>query len=170
LIGYIEAEVAEGERVKDSNGSVSVSNSEFSLSSRYLDSNFLNVITRDADTLATFNITNINESTTIKNYDQMWDGKDSTTIVQLPAAWDNEVPEKDIVITGKMGNDAFTMKTYKGKRIKEFYLNDQLATTMIGNFEPVRGQVLLPVSTSQLKLFTILSSIPYSFFTFSKNF
>ncbi len=170
LIGYIEAEIAQGERVKDNDGSISVSNSEFSLSSRYLDTHFLNVIIRDADTIATFSIAEVTESSANKNYDQMWDGKDSTTIVQLPPDWDNVIPEKDIVITGKMGNDTFTMKTCKGKRIKEFYLNDQLATVLTGTFEPVSGLVFLPISTSKLKLFTVLSSIPYSFFTFGKNF
>jgi hypothetical protein len=169
-IGYVEEEMATVERVKDSSGSSSNETSDFSVISRSLDSNFLNVITMDKDTLATFSITVMTESPTIKGYDQMWDGSDSTTIVQLPNKWDNLVPEKDVVITGKIGADHFTMKTCKGNRIKDFYLNDQLASTMTGNFEPVNGLVFIPVSCGQLKLFTILSSIPYSYFSFSRNY
>lgn len=164
LIDYLEDVTADRERVKDSDGSVSMQSTDFRLSARYADPKSQNVITLGEDTLAIFNITNKNEAIALTSYDQMWDGTDSTTIVPLPASWNNKFAEKDIVITGKMGADTFTMKSWKGKRIKEYYINDQLAVIFQGSSEPVSGLLFHPLSTRQLKLFTILSSLPYDYF------
>lgn len=164
LIGYTEDESAERERVRNSDGSVSMQSADYKLSARYTNPNFLHVITLGAFTLATFRITNKIEVAALTSYNQMWDGKDSTTIVRLSPSYNNKVPEKDLVILGKMGGVSFSMKSLKGKRIKDFYINDQLVATILGQNEPVNAYFFQPISTLQLKLFTIISSLPYSYF------
>jgi hypothetical protein len=165
LIGYTEDETADRERIKNDDGSIKMQSTDYRFYARYTDPHFLNVVTFGTDTLATFTITNINEAARLTSYGQMWDGSDSTTIIHLPPDWNNNLAEKDIVISGKMGSNSFNMKTLKGKRIKDFYINDQLVTTIQGQNEPVNAFIFQPISTLQLKLFTILSSLPYSYFS-----
>jgi hypothetical protein len=43
-------------------------------------------------------------------------------------------------------------------------MNDQMVVTMQGMDEPASAWVFHPVSTQQLKLFTILASLPYAYF------
>ena len=57
------------------------------------------------------------------------------------------------------------MKTLKGMRIKDFYINDQLVATFYGENEPASAFIYHPVSARQLKIFTILSMLPYTFFS-----
>jgi len=166
LIGYVEELMADQERVKE-NGSSSIESTDFELTSRFLDTHFLNVINCGAETLATFKITTQTEASAPVNYEQLWDESDSPTIVQLSSNWNSKV--KDCVITGEIGSVKFTMKTRKEMTIKEFYLNDQLVIVIQGLYEPVRGLGFLSVSPLQLKLFTILSTIPYAFFTYNSN-
>jgi len=163
LIDYTEEVSAERIRVKEYDGSHSLQSSDYQLSARYTDPHSLNVITLEADTLATFRMTNINDVATLTSYDKLWDGSDSTTIAHLLPKWNNKVAEKEVVLSGKIGNDTFTMKTCKGKRIKEFYINDRLVTTINGRPGPISGLVFHPVSVRQLKIFTILSSLPYAY-------
>lgn len=164
FIGYTEYEMASRERVRNSDGSVSMQSTDYKFFGRYTNPHSLHFITLGADTLATFNLTNIIEAASLTSYNQMWDGRDSTTIVRLPPDCNNKVPERDLVISGKMGGISFNMKTLKGKRIKDFYINDQLVATILGQNEPVNAYIFQPISTRQLKLFTILSSLPFSYF------
>ena len=164
MIGYVEEETADRERVRNNDGSYSMQSSDYRLFARYMDAHVQNVITRNGDTLPVFKIANKTDAFALTSYDHMWDGKDSTSVVQLPIDWNNKTTETDLVISGKAGKDAFTMKTWKGKRIKEFYINDHLVATILGRFEPISGQVFHPLSAHQLKTFTILSSLPYSYF------
>ena len=164
FIGYTEDVTAERERVRNNDGSVSMQSTDYKLSARYTNPHFMHVITMDTDTLATFNITNKTETGALTSYNQMWNGRDSSTIIHLPPAWNNKVQERDLVISGKMGGVSFSMKTLKGTRIKDFYINDQPAITILGQNNPANAFVFQPVSTHQLKLFTILASLPYSFF------
>ncbi len=163
LIGYTEEETAEREKVNNGNGSFSMQSTDFHVNARYPDPSFQDVIIQGKDTLAKFSLITKSEASSLTLYDKMWDGRDSTSIIHLPADWNNRSPEKDIVISGKMGNNSFNMKTLKGKRIKDFYINDQLVTTYFGENEPENALLFQPVSIRQLKLFTILSSLPYAY-------
>jgi hypothetical protein len=163
MIGYTEEESADRARVKSRDGSYSMESSDFKVSARYTDPNFLNVITLEADTIARFYLSKQDESLSLTSYDQLWDGSDTTTIAHLPPEWNNSIAEKDIVLTGTIGKDSFTMKTRKGKRIKEFYINDLLVVTIQGRDIPVNGQVFHPISSRQLKIFTILSSFSFDY-------
>lgn len=164
LIGYEEEVVANRERVRNENGSFSMQSSDYTFSARYLDAHAQNVITINGDTLATFRIANKKDPFALASYDHMWDGKDSTSVVPLPPDWNNKIAEADMVISGTTGKDTFSMKTWKGKRIKEFYINDQLVTTVMGKPEPISGVVFHPVSMRHIKIFTILSWLPYSYY------
>ena len=140
----------------------------FRLERRFIDSAFLNVITLGKDTLAIFKINYTPGAEDQSRYNRMWDGTDTSTIMSLPAEWKNSSKEPDVLVTGKVDGNSFSLKTSGEGTVKEIYLNNQLAMVMQGS-KPVRALVFHPVSTRQLKLFTILSSVPYSYFNYDSN-
>jgi hypothetical protein len=160
FVGFIEDESAEVTKVDNS-----VEVSDFMISGRHPDPNFPNVLTLGTDTLARFTIKDNKEASLPTTYDRMWDGKDSTTIIPLPTNWTNKKTQKDIVISGNIGGNSFKMKTMKETRIKDFYIDDQLMITFHGHDEPVSAFVFQPITMRQLKIFTILSLLPYSYFS-----
>lgn len=164
LIAYAEKQTAERERTRNDDGSYSMNSSGYTLLARYTNPSSQHAVTLGADTIATFSIRYTNDIIARANYHQMWDGSDSATIRELPAEWNNTTEATDVVLSGKMGNDSFTMHTSKETRIKSFYMNDQMVVTMQGMDEPASAWVFHPVSTQQLKLFTILASLPYAYF------
>ncbi len=168
LINYVEEETAERQREKrvEDNGTkiFSMKSTDYTFLRRYIDSAFLNVVTIGEDTLATFRVQYAATAGSPQNYTQMWDGSDTATVGSLPPEWRNTEMEADLIISGKMEGNSFLMKTSKETRVKEFFLNDKLATIIQGNEKPAKGFVFRPVSPRQLKLFTILSSLPYSYF------
>jgi hypothetical protein len=170
FINYAERETAERERekVKNSDGSksYSVESGSYTLMERRIDSTATNMITVGSDTLATFNIKYIpafGEETTIK---QFWDGSDSASVVSLPKEWDKFKEVYHVIVKGKAGDHSFLVKTSHKETVKEFYLDDRLIMIMYGKNAPARAQVFQPVSPLQLKLFTILSSLPYAYFNY----
>ncbi len=167
-VGYVEKEIVYQQRER-TNGFEESSLNGHTLTttgsqlSRDTDSTFLNVITLGEETLATFHIRHL-EYVAPTQYNKMWNGNDSTTIMALPPEWNNKKNEISVVIKGNVEGNSFEMKTSKDTRIKEFYINDQLVTIMQGKDKPSRALVFHPISSHQLKLFTILSSLPYADF------
>jgi hypothetical protein len=164
VVGYTEEQTADRERTRNEDGSFSISSSGYRLFGRNTDSSYLNVITVLGDTMATFSISNSKGEEGKNNHTLMWDGIDSSTIMPLPPDWSNSEEETNILIRGKTRDYSFTMKSSGDSRIKEFFINDQLVTIVHGKNEPVRAFIFHPVTTRDLKLFTILSSLPYSYF------
>lgn len=132
--------------------------------SRFTHPAFVNVVTLGKDTLSTFSIKEADAHASPTNHDKMWDGSDSTTVISLPPDWNNKKLETRVTLSGEVEGTPFSMKTSNDARTKEFYINNQLMAIMRGKNEPVSGFVFHPVSTHQLKLFTILSSLPYGDF------
>ncbi|MEP7106757.1 MAG: hypothetical protein ABI760_02220 [Ferruginibacter sp.] len=167
LIGYVEKETAEQERVSVNDigtKSSSVKSTYYKLLARYPDSAFSNSVTLAGDTLIKFSIRYENESVARTTYSRMWDGIDSATITPLPPAWNNKEEETNVALLGKINGKFFAMRTSKETRIKEFFVNDQLEAVIQGKNKPIRAFVLPSISTLQLKLFTILSSLNYAYF------
>lgn len=165
IIKYLQNETAEleRERVKDNGTTISsVKSADYTFLERSVDPGVINVVTSGADTLATFKIKYAKVGHNI--YDRMWDGSDSATIIYLPPDWNTQEDETYVELSGKIGADSFSMKTAKEQKIKEFYINDQLVTVLHGKEKPINGFVFRQLSPRLLKLFTILSSIPYSYF------
>jgi hypothetical protein len=170
IIHYAEAETAEREREKIKNeGSTvySVNSGEYSLAERGIDSSFVNAITFDNDTLATFQITYTNHSREQNNYTKFWDGSDSSTIMDLPKKWLNSKMKDDVMLTGQIESVPFKMESINETRTKQFYINNELAIIIYGETAPVKALQYKSLSEQQLKLFAILSSIPYSYFSYS---
>ena len=159
FIGYLEDESASLDKVSNWNGTHGLSSGDYVFSARYTDSHFLNSVILGTDTVAKFSINN----KPVNFYDQMWDGRDSTTIIALPPEWNNKIPENDIVITGKIGASTFSMKTMKGMLFKAFYINNELVSVFEGKDQPVSALIFHPLTLRQLKLFTLLSALPYSY-------
>jgi hypothetical protein len=172
-INYYEEERKEMERVRNKNndGSKSsyISSSERIPVKRFTDNSNVNSIMLNKDTLALFKIIHVSKESFSNQYDQMWDGSDSSTVMPLPARWNNKSAESEVYISGSLMGIHFYMKTKNETRTKEFYLNDQHVFTIHGKYEPSKAEVFKPVSTEQLKVFTILSSIPYSYFNVNFN-
>ena len=171
IINYAERETAERNREKtkntDGSKSYSVTSGSYTLAERGIDSAAINSITIGNDTLATFHLVNIYKSKELSKYTQFWDGSDSATIVPLPAEWKNTSKEDNVIISGQMGNDFFSMRTVNGMNVKEFYLDDRLAMIMYGKTTPAKALLFQPVSIRQLKMFTMLASLPYQYFNYS---
>ena len=171
VINYAERETADRKREKTTNSdgskSYSVESGSYELLERRTDSTFINAITIGSDTLATFRILNLSKSKERTRYTQFWDGRDSATIAPLPGEWNNSAEEDNVTISGQMGSHLFSMKTVKGMNVKEFYISDRLVMIMYGQTTPAKALLFHPFSTLQLKIFTILASLPYPHFNYS---
>lgn len=170
FVNYAERESADREREKivnsDGSKSYSVKSGDYYLRERVTDSNFLNAITLGKDTLATFGFSYLSNANEGKNYTRFWDGSDSASIMALPHKWNNSIEDDNIILKGEIGGKLFSMRTSKERIVKEFYIDDQLVIIMYGKSTPKTATLFHPLSALQIKLFTILSSLPYSFFNY----
>jgi hypothetical protein len=169
FVNYIEKETAEQHRETDEYKNRSVKSESFRLHWRYTDSTFINAITVNKDTLATFSITYAADANNRRFYNQLWDGSDTTTITPLPAAWNNGSEENNFIVSGKIEGDSFLIKAVKETTVKEVYINNQLMLIMYGMQAPAKALVFQPVSTRKLKVFTILCALPYPYFNYTAN-
>lgn len=171
IINYAERETAERVRVKekdrDGGTSYTLNSKSYTLDERKIIPGYSNAITLNNDTLATFEITYKNNAKERKNYTRLWDGTDSATITVLPQEWNNKKQKDELEITGTLEGAAFSVATANKEAIKKFYINDKPAVTMYGKTYPSAGFLFQPLSLRQLKIFTILSSLPYSYFNYS---
>ncbi len=172
-INYAEVEIEylQRERVNSFEGGglngKKVTGSGWELFTRYPDSTSMNVITVGKDTLATFSLYTT-RSVPIKN-NKMWDGRDKTTVTNMPPEWNNKEEKIAVAITGKLEGNSFNMKTSNETRTKEFYINNQLTAITYGKSEPVSALLFQSITTHQLKAITILSSLPYAHFYLARN-
>ncbi|ULQ50938.1 hypothetical protein [Flavihumibacter fluvii] len=171
IINYAERESSEREREKmvnsDGSKTYSLKSGAYTLAERRTDSQYLQVITRNADTTATFTISYRRDANARSFYKQMWDGMDSSTIIDLPAEWNNRSEEDDLIVRVKTAGHGFYMKTKEENTVKEFYINDTPALIIYGKTRPSKALLLQPVSVGDLKLCTILASLPYAYFNYS---
>jgi hypothetical protein len=138
---------------------------EYGLVRRFTDSGFINVIKREEDTLVVFSITYLPRDQ-LSRYTRLWDGIDTTTIMPLPEEWNNNREDANVFIKGTMDGNAFTMQSLRERAIKNFFVNDRLALSVYGKKFPARALQFQQLSPTQIKLFTILSSLPYSYFNY----
>jgi hypothetical protein len=173
VIHYAEHESAEREREKttDDNGSkmYSVRSSSYNMNERHIDSSFLQVITLGRDTLATFHLVFKPGENEKNSYTRFWDGNDSATISALPRGWTNSKAIANAMLSGKMAGQPFFMNTSNEITAKEFFINGQPAMIMYGKTVPAKALLFQPLSAQQVKLFTILSAVPYAYFNYTSN-
>lgn len=166
-IHYEEEETKDFVRVKNEDRSFTTKSTSYAFSGRHIEPGFLHIITIGTDTLATFRIEFSKKVNTAAAYDKMWDGGDSTTVTFLPPAWNNNDDEANVTITGTIAGDPFAMKMQGNTGVKEIFINDRSVMLVVGNNKPVRAQLFQSLSDRQLKIFTILSSLPYTYFNVS---
>ncbi len=170
IINYAEREAAERRREttrnNDGSKSYSLTSGSYELLERRTDSSFVNFITLGIDTVVTFRIGYISNSKNRATYDQYWDGSDSATIASLPKKWNNTWKEDDVIIMGQMGINSFSMKTVSEKNGKEFYIDDRIVLIVHGNTAPAKALLFRPMSIRELKIFTMLASLPYQHFNY----
>ena len=167
FIHFSEVMIAEIDRdkEKDAGGNVSYSlhSSEFSNGWRKTDPGIENFVTLKGDTLITFKM-KFAPGNEYKTYTRFWDGSDSSTISDLPEKWRIKRNKDNVTLEGTMEGVAFHMQSSKEFTEKRFYFNDKPAMITYGSDAPIRAILFQPLSEQQIKLFTILSSIPYSYF------
>jgi hypothetical protein len=170
IINYAERVVAERKReiTRDSDGSrsYSLSSKSYTLDARHIIPGYSNAITLNNDTLAAFDITYKTNAKERYSYTRFWDGTDSATITTLPNEWNNKTEDDNIIITGKIEDSSFVMKTASETTRKEFYINDKLVMIVYGKKYPSKALLFQSLSARQLKAFTILSALPYSYFNY----
>jgi hypothetical protein len=130
---------------------------------RFIKSDFVHVITQQHDTIARFTIKYIGDSVSA-NTNKMWDGSDSSTIVAFPSDLKNKRQGVDVVINGFINGVPFLMKTSAGRRVKEFFIRDKSVAILFGKDEPVKAYLFQRLPLTTIKLFTVLSSIPYDMY------
>ncbi len=171
IINYAERESAERTREKtrniDGSKSYSVSSGSYEFVGRGIDSSFVHVITLGTDTLATFHISYISAANERNNYERYWDGSDSSTIAPLPKKWNNTGGEDNVEIAGQMGTNSFSMKTAAENNVKTFYVDDHIVMTVLGKGIPAKALLFQSLSLRQIKMFTMLASLPYPYFNYS---
>jgi hypothetical protein len=126
---------------------------------RFINPDFGHVITLQKDTLVRFTIKYINDSVSAQAT-RFWDGTDSSTIAPLPGNWKNKRQGIDVVVNGILYGEPFTMKTYGGARVKEFFIHDKPVAIFFGRNEPAKAYLYQPFPQLTVEMFTILSSLP----------
>lgn len=169
IINYAELESADRERIKESGtdgyNSYHLESGEYSFANRRTDSGFVNVIKHVEDTIATFKLAYLPKNLR-SLYKQLWDGVDSATVIPLPKEWNNNREDYNVLLKGTIGEDSFTMQSVNERAIKNFFVNGRLALTVYGKKLPAKALLFKQLSQEQLKLFTILSSLPYGYFNY----
>ena len=169
VVGYAEAESAERERIKESGTdgytAYHLESGEYGFANRRTDSSFVNTVIHGEDTIATFKLM-YQPKNQRSLYASMWDGHDSTTITPLPKEWNNNREDANVFIKGTTNGDTFLMQSSSERTIKTFFINGQLALTVYGKKFPAKALLFQQLSPNQIKLFTILSSLPYAYFNY----
>lgn len=169
MITYAELESADRERIKESGTdgykSYHLESSEYSFANRRTDSGFINAVKHGDDTIAAFKLAYLPKNQR-SLYKQLWDGVDSSTIIPLPNEWNNSREDYNVLLQGTIGEDSFTMQSVNERAIKNFFVNDRLALMVYGKKLPAKALLFKQLSQEQLKLFTILSSLPYGYFNY----
>jgi hypothetical protein len=169
IINYAEVESADRERIKeggtDGYDYYHLESGEYSFANRRTDSGFINAIKHGDDTIATFKLAYLPKNQR-SLYKQLWDGIDSSTIISLPKEWNNNREDYNVLLKGTIREDSFTMQSANERNIKNFFVNGQLALIVYGRKLPAKALLFKQLSQEQLKLFTMLSSLPYGYFNY----
>jgi hypothetical protein len=173
ILTYFEKQTAHRERETttgaDGSKSHSISSTEYQLDERHITPDSSNIIVLNNDTIASFAIHYSIDANERKKYTRFWDGQDSTTIRMLPKEWNNKAEDRNVTVAGRIEGNSFSMKTSNETAEKDFYINDQLVLIMFGKTVPGKALLFQPLSIQQLKIFTILSSLPYAYFNYTAD-
>jgi hypothetical protein len=165
IINYTERETGSRERVKDeSSNSYSFNSSGYGLQDRFIDTSSLNFIRLGNDTIAVFTVQYEKIKDPYSTYSKMWNGKDSSSVLGMTENWNNKGVLENIVIKGQMNDVPFKFKCVKDKKVKLLYIADKAVAMIYGKNFPLSGAAYQPVTERQLKIFTILSYLPYTNF------
>jgi hypothetical protein len=160
LIHFTEMFASEQEREKQEDGWSTVNSTDFSTVNKWIDSTSMHHIVSGGDTLCAFQLSYkahpVSDTSKL-----MWNGKDSSTIIDLPVEWNNTGMQIDIQLVGAMSGSPFIMKSSGGMRVKSFYKNEQLTATFTGNDRLESAALYSAISPTDFKLMTILSAISY---------
>lgn len=160
FVEYTEVESASRERIKDEDGSVSTQSGDLIVTGRYVDTSDRHYIVLGNDTVAKFNITYYREE---NNYTQMWNGYDTATVAPIPFKLKIPYAEAEVMLTGEMEGQPFTMFTSNYTRRKMFSIKSQPAALILGYGKPESGKLYQQLSDQGLKLITLIASLPYEF-------
>lgn len=166
IVNYWESKIANRERTGDGFGGHSLQSGEYVVDQRNTDSTYINVITLNTDTIASFTIDYI-ASDERQHYTHLWDGTDSTTIMSIPKDWNNNSGTPNVLIKGTIEGNDFIMRSSRECTVKNFFVNNNIALSVYGKPLPVKALRFQQLSAMQIKLFTILASLPYSYFNYS---
>lgn len=159
-MAYTEVEAAERERIRNDDGSVSVQKSDYRTAERFTDSSVRHIITTGTDTLAWFTIKYFNEE---PDYSQMWDGYDTNTIKQFSFDWKSVYANSEVMLSGEISGQPFSMRTKNATRKKEFRINGEPTAIINGYGIPESGILFQTIAGQPFKIITILAALPYEF-------
>ena len=174
-IGFDENESAQRDREKVSANAPSSyslqkgkyyneTRTDYQKTGRSIDQNYLNLLILNSDTIASFKIKYVEDDPKRYKNQKMWDGSDSTTITDLTEDVISKKTGTNVVLSGILEGQLFSMKSSSKNLIKKFYLGELLVAIIEGGERPFKGYTYQPLTAFQLKIFTILASLPYENF------
>jgi hypothetical protein len=159
---YAEKETTERSRTKNEDGSVSTETSDNWTVSRQVDSTDEHLVLLNGDTVARFTISIIARP---QKYSQMWDGKDSASISDLPKGFTKSTSEYDARISGTVMNKTFTMYTANGMLFRIFSIDGKETVAFYGGDIPRLVHWYSDLSKEELRLVTVLACVPLHYLT-----
>lgn len=163
-ISFMEVETTSRQREVTKTGdskSYSINSSDYSTVEIRIDTSFTHFISKNGDTVAHFKFEFIQEIDSSIQHPRIWDGLDSSTIMEMPDKWLNPDNGSNVEVNGVINNRPFVMQSSRQLRLMVFSMNEQPILLTTGYNPLEKGYLFQSASTELLKLFTIIASIPY---------
>ena len=161
-VNYLDIKVAERRRVKDDDGLKSVEVGEYQEGWKEINPDVMHVITLNDDTVSTFNIQFRKKE---EYFGKMWNGKDSSTVDSLSAAFNNP-PRIEMEMKGNIDNDRFELLTSDEGRIKKLKLNGDEVFSFYSNSSPEGKLTFRKLNERQLKIATLLCLLSHKYYQY----
>jgi hypothetical protein len=171
-IPFIEETREEKEREvsRDANGTKEYSNylNGNTNVSRSLDSNKICYLIREKDTIGHFKITVGNRADSKNHFSQYWDGKNESTISEMPEFWNNTFSGQNghttpFSLEGELNKVPFIIENSKAGNQTDIEISGQeIMTLKIYNGKPVFGLLYSnPLDEKTLSILMMLSTMPF---------
>jgi len=122
----------------------------------------MHVIILNDDTVSTFNIQFRKKE---EYFGKMWNGKDSSTVDSLSAAFNNP-PRIEMEMKGNIDNDRFELLTSDEGRIKKLKLNGDEVFSFYSNSSPEGKLTFRKLNERQLKIATLLCLLSHKYYQY----
>lgn len=161
-INYAETKIAERHRVNNGDGYKSIEVDDYAAATKVISPNEKHFITLNGDTALVFTINFLKRE---DHFTKLWDGKDSTTVDSLPAAFNN-LPAYEMEMKGQMEGSPFVLTTSGEAQIRKLTLKGEDVFTFLANSEGDGILAYHNLSARQVKMATLLCMLSEQYFQY----